>query len=326
MANVLGFDAGFGNIKLWDKNGGSVHASHVAQANRPRQVNTMSDEANQEALLIEFDDHRYYTGQYAGFEGLHVDSLSMERLLGSLEIRAVFYGAMTEHIEQHSKFRGSVSVVCGLPFGLLDEENFDSTESKMNEWVVGEHEWTANGQDYKINVSDLAIKSQAVGAVLDYGLTLKGGMNQGKGSQLQGDIGVVSIGYNTIELMGLSGVRQVQNLTTSSDLGVRRLLQRLNSDGLLSLSVLDSHLRDGNINGRLETALPEWSQSVTSYIGTEWGRRWRAFKKVIVVGGGAELLRDDLSDYFDGKAFVPDEPILTIARGLYKRGVADASG
>lgn len=322
MPHIIGFDAGFGNVKLWDKNGGSVHASHVSVVNRARLANTLSDA--EDAMIIEFDDYKFYTGQYAGFEGLHVDGLNMDRLLGSLEIRAVFYGAMTQHMAQHKKIRSTVSVMCGLPFGLLDTDSYENTLSRMNGWLMGDHEWTANGVTHSLTVSDVTIKSQAVGAVLDYGLTITGAINKGVGSLLQGEIGVVSIGYNTIELMGLSGVRQVQALTTSDNLGVRRLLEILNEDGLHSLSVLDSQLRDGNINGRLATVLPTWSQIVTSYIGTEWGRKWRAFQKVIVVGGGALLLREDMLAYFEGKAHVPDLPIESVSRGLYKRGVADA--
>ena len=39
-----------------------------------------------------------------------------------------------------------------------------------------------------------------------------------------------------------------------------------------------------------------------------------------MVGGGALLLRTQLLGYFDGKADLPDAPVLSIARGLYKLG------
>lgn len=39
---------------------------------------------------------------------------------------------------------------------------------------------------------------------------------------------------------------------------------------------------------------------------------------IVIVGGGAVLLKDSRPYKFNGKAFVPDRPVLAVARGLYK--------
>jgi hypothetical protein len=57
---------------------------------------------------------------------------------------------------------------------------------------------------------------------------------------------------------------------------------------------------------------------VSGQIEKQWGDRWRGFAQVILVGGGALLLRNQLSGYFRGKGHLPDEPVLAVARGLYK--------
>jgi len=36
------------------------------------------------------------------------------------------------------------------------------------------------------------------------------------------------------------------------------------------------------------------------------------------MGGGAILLKDSLPHRFNGRAFMPDEPVQAIARGLYR--------
>ena len=41
---------------------------------------------------------------------------------------------------------------------------------------------------------------------------------------------------------------------------------------------------------------------------------------MIVIGGGAVLLRDALTARYNGKSFMPDDPIMSVARGLYKLG------
>ena len=40
----------------------------------------------------------------------------------------------------------------------------------------------------------------------------------------------------------------------------------------------------------------------------------------IIIGGGAVLLRDALTARFNGRSFMPDDPIVSVARGLYKLG------
>ena len=37
-----------------------------------------------------------------------------------------------------------------------------------------------------------------------------------------------------------------------------------------------------------------------------------------MVGGGALLLRSQLTAYFRGKCVIPDEPVLAVARGMHK--------
>lgn len=62
--------------------------------------------------------------------------------------------------------------------------------------------------------------------------------------------------------------------------------------------------------------LPIWGREVSGAIEHAWGRSWRRFARVVVVGGGAIILNGQLA--FAGKAAVPDDPVLAIARGLYK--------
>ena len=77
---------------------------------------------------------------------------------------------------------------------------------------------------------------------------------------------------------------------------------------------LDGRLRAGALDTR--ATLPIWGREVSGAIEHTWGRSWRRFARVIVVGGGALLLNGQLA--FAANAAVPDDPILSIARGLYK--------
>jgi hypothetical protein len=56
---------------------------------------------------------------------------------------------------------------------------------------------------------------------------------------------------------------------------------------------------------------------VMGVIERQWGAVWRRFAAVLVMGGGAMLL-PNLPLKFSGKGYMPDNPVMAIARGLYK--------
>jgi hypothetical protein len=324
MSYIMGMDPGFGNFKLWSKRGGTVYAARVSRAAGRSFHDSlgMSDTAN-DAEAIEFEGNRYYTGDYAAYKGVSIDNLGFERLLGSAEIKALFYSTLTQHM-QLGAIKEPLSIQCGLPFGLMESTKFADTEKSMRDWLVGSHMWKIGNKRYTATVADVTVKSQAVGALLDFALNLNGGITEGAGARLKQEIGVLSIGHNTVEIMALSNSRLIENLTSEDRLGVRRLLDLLNRDGLYKSSELDIKLRENRMNGQLPGALSSWGEMVCSYIDSTWSRTWRRFEKVIIVGGGAMLLREPMQNFFEGKAYIPDNPIESIARGLYKRGVADA--
>ena len=83
-----------------------------------------------------------------------------------------------------------------------------------------------------------------------------------------------------------------------------------------SLGELDTQLRAGHLD--ISTALPIWEREVTGVIEKQWGTSWKRFAAVLIMGGGAILLKDNLPYAFNGKAYLPDEPVQAIARGLYR--------
>ena len=93
----------------------------------------------------------------------------------------------------------------------------------------------------------------------------------------------------------------------------------MNSSGWYSLGELDDRLRQNKLE--LGDALPIWAREVGGHIEQKWGARWQRFGQVVLSGGGAILLREHLLKQFNGKSYVPEEPVLATARGLYKLAV-----
>jgi hypothetical protein len=108
----------------------------------------------------------------------------------------------------------------------------------------------------------------------------------------------------------------LQRFTGGGTIGVRRLLELTNHEGLYSLGELDEKLRSGSLD--IREAVPVWQSEVTGFIEKNWGASYRRFSTVVVAGGGAKILRDGLLSRFKDKAFIPDDPVISTARGLYK--------
>lgn len=106
-------------------------------------------------------------------------------------------------------------------------------------------------------------------AVLHYPLTADGEMPQDKGPALKGEISVLSIGMNTVELLVVSNGAPVQWFIAGGTLGVRRLLELANQDGLYSLGELDAQLRQGTLD--VHDTVPVWQSEVTGFVEKNWG-------------------------------------------------------
>jgi hypothetical protein len=211
----------------------------------------------------------------------------------------------------------------GLPIGALMGDEAKVTQRAVRDVFVGEHRWTANGEAHRLTIENVIVASQPVGAMFDYLLTSRGEMTPDKRLVFKGEIGVLGIGMNTVDLLVVKGGAPVDRFIAGETIGVRRMLDLCNADGLYSLAELDDQLRAGTLD--TGTALPIWEREVLGLIEKQWGKFFKRFAVVVVVGGGAILLREAVLRRFGGKSWVPDDPVIATARGLYKYALMKAA-
>jgi hypothetical protein len=237
-----------------------------------------------------------------------VENLDFDRLTGSPEILALLYGALSRYDLPLDTF----GMIVGLPVASL----CDTDQQAVKGLLRGEHHWVVDSQGKTALIGNVLVTSQPVGAMFDYLLTMDGEMTQEKRLVFRGEIGVLSVGMNTVEMLVVSNGAPVQRFTAGGTLGVRRLLELTNHDGLYSLGELDARLRQGTLD--IHDAVPVWQSEVTGFVEKNWGSSYRRFQVIVVAGGGARILRDGLLMRFRDRAFIPDDPIISTARGLYK--------
>ncbi|MEM8859095.1 MAG: hypothetical protein AAGD96_12285 [Chloroflexota bacterium] len=108
------------------------------------------------------------------------------------------------------------------------------------------------------------------------------------------------------------------NKTAGKTYGVSDLLRMTDPEGLYTLAQLDEKLRDKVLD--ISQTEPLWTRNVLGNI-QQVGGDWKQAQRVILVGGGAALINGTFNNYFAGRAYRPDDPILSVVRGLYKMGV-----
>jgi len=320
---LFGEDLGMGANKLYGDPGGLELPSHVAVNGHQGVTKLTGLRHAAPPLLVRTQHGEFYVGNGAHDWGRPVENLDYDRLTGAPEMRALLYGAFTRYVQTYGPIPYPVRLIAGLPLEPLSGAQAKAHIRAVRAWLEGEHTWHADHQPYTITIDRVQVTSQPVGALFDYLLDEEGHYLPQRKKALKQEIGIISIGFNTVELLVVRDQKPVQRFTTGTTAGVRRLLEIVNQRGLYSLGELDTRLRQGRLP--LRDALPVWEREVTGVIERAWGSAWRRFARILVVGGGALLLGQDFFYRFQGKAFVPDQPVLSIARGLYKLGRLQAN-
>lgn len=220
-----------------------------------------------------------------------------------------------------TKLTATYDLVIGLPIAAATGPDADATRAAIKSNFVGFHQWTADDEPHTITIDSVGIGAQPVGALFDYLLTMSGDMPADrKAIYRTKEIGILGIGMNTVDLLVTQAGAPVEALTGSDTSGVRRLLELSNPSGLYTIAQLDDQLRAGTLD--TSTSLITWQHEVLGLIESIWSKYFKRFAAVICVGGGSILLRDALLKRFNGKSWMPDDPVMSTSRGLYKHAVS----
>lgn len=315
----LGEDLGMGANKLWGPAGGLQVVSQVA-SNGTRHLSDgiVGLKQRKRPIAVQFEMGSFYVGEGAHEHGRPVENLDFDRLTGAPEMRALLYASLAQYQDEHGPFDAPISLMAGLPLQMMMGDGAKAYQDGVKKWLRGVHEFEVDGITHRVEVEQARLTSQPVGALFDYVVNDQGEIQKDRAHAMLDEVGVISVGFNTLELLVVKDQGAVERFTAGNTVGVRRLLELMNRDGLFSLGELDEKLRAGRLREELKSALPIWSREVNGEIEKRWGGSFRRFGRVLIVGGGALLLKDALTSQFNGKAWIPDQPVMSIARGLWK--------
>jgi len=318
---TVAIDVGASALKIYSAQGDALIPAQVAVKNR-ELINQALFGINSDdtPALIESAAGAYWCGPNAHGYGGPIEAFSHDRF-DTVPTKALIYTALT--LIRQQGIDSPIRLVMGLPQGIAMGEGADARLGNVRKWLMddgGEHKWTASGVRQRARIADLLLTSQPRGALVD-AITDDTGSVTAQGRNLfKGRVGIISIGFNTLELMMMDGGQPMPALDAGEKLGVRKLLETLNTNHRRTAGQMDADLRKGRLILD-EKPLAGYWQRLQEHLDETWGDQWRDWDGIIAVGGGSILLRDQLRSVFGGRLIAVTDPVMATARGLYKLGL-----
>ncbi|WP_322794722.1 ParM/StbA family protein [Thermoflexus sp.] len=306
---IVAIDPGFGNVKGVADGKAVIMPSVVAVPAGPLGLAGMGMKAARKARRVAFDRGDFYVGPGARSWGHIVENMDFSRL-ASPEAEALLYAVLAELAPDGA----SVRMILGLPVPLLrDEAVARPALEALRARLVREHRFEVDGKAFSLRITALKAAAQPVGAWADWALDGEGRWANpaAKGAL----VGVMDLGFNTLDLYGIQGGRLEPRLVGGDKVGVRRLLDLSAPD--LPYHEADERLRAGRI--RSDDARNVWLSEVLGAAERVWNAA--RLDLVLLVGGGALLLRDRqdvIRRAFRAEVVIPEDPVTANARGLWK--------
>jgi hypothetical protein len=317
----IAFDPGFGNGKVALVADGELRTVVVSAVVGMGHTNigrlSIGDVGRQRRRRlpdqVTFDGVGYLVGEGTERYAAPMKGLDFLRLRGGPDVRALFYDCVY-HALGAGKHEAATMV--GLPVEVMaDEKQADATARALRDWMVGSHRFAVNGDEVSLVVDDVRLIAQPIGAFFAWGMNDAGQWIRGADA-LGASIGVLDIGFNTLDLFAVEGAEIAARYTDGDTLGMRRaaeyVIQAVDDAYGKSLSIYQAneliqspdpllYMAQGRVDLRplVEQALSRAASGILTFVQQpdKWGDG-RQFDHLLFAGGGAEALREQLNDQF----------------------------
>lgn len=300
--------------------GGFEKRSRGEDALRPIQI--VSDEG---AYLVGHNVERYTT---------LLERFDPSKYADSPELRAVARALLAQMVDGGPS---DVALIVALPVDVMMSLNAKETIKGIEAWLLGEHRFTYDGKEARVNVHAIKAMAQPVGAFFSWGLDLRGEWVRDEDDLTEASVAVLDSGFNTLDLLLVKQGRIEKRFTGGDNLGVRVAAQEI-ANALKarysidkSLIEVDAFIRQYIEKGKVQLiiagekvdlkpmirqALNSLATRTVDFVQDTWGNA-REFSYVLLAGGGALALDAPIRRHIPHATMLPD-PVHANAMGLAK--------
>lgn len=255
------------------------------------------------------------------------------RLGDSEQARALTYAILSQLAGPAHTLTASLMV--GFPVEvMMNRELATQLLRELRAWLVGEHRFTVDEQEYFIIITNIQVAAQPAGAFFAWGMS-----NTGKWVRSSDDLDVMvavgDLGFNTLDIIAVEGGSVVGKYSGGDTAGIRRaaelLMRQVKEKYEVSLSRYDAdkYLRtehpilscwrgEVDLAPLAAQALETAAAGIGDFMETRWGNG-KQFRYLLFTGGGSEMVRSHLLRRYPHAQILPN-PVLANALGLARYG------
>jgi plasmid segregation protein ParM len=322
-----GIDVGFGNVKGESDLCKIDFCSQIGEFS-PVKFSSGMEGATDPTLnmAIEYNGKRWFVGPSAVRQAVpqntieHTRTVTEEGQILMLSALGILAGNETQ-----------TNLVVGLPVKQYSDLKDRYIVQASGTHVFSYLTMTGEVKSKKvITVKNLKVLPQPFGTVFDIILDENGKVKDPKAAT--GKIGVVDIGYNTLDLLRADSLQYINKRSTSfSDYGMFAVYRELSSliQGRYHVEIppekLEQIVRRGTVNiaGRTQPindlkqqAFETVANVIASRIQSYWPDNWE-LDKIVITGGGAVHLGSFICPSF-AQSEISNDPLYSNVNGYYK--------
>ncbi len=329
MKRRVGADIGFGRYKVVDDRGRRESGLSVIGDFQP--LPSISGVENGKYLAVEYKDRRYYVGEAALIQSTPRATVDKRRNV-SEEGLILLNTALAVTMDEPSDH---IRLVVGLP--VL---HYEELKTDYKNIVMGQHRIAIIAPSGKIRfdktiiVDDARVLPQPMGTYFNLLLDDTGQMTAASKLYATGKVGIIDIGYNTLDPARIDGLDFIGFRSTSfSRMGMVTAYQELANiiyqDHHVEIATekMEAYLQQGylsvagkgvDLEHMKEAAFKTAAVKIASRIKSFWPDMWE-LDLIVLAGGGAELLGAYIKmDPEFARAIVVPEPMFANANGYLK--------
>lgn len=316
-----GVDVGYGYTKAISPLEKVIFPSVVGTVENIRYQSELA--RRREGRISELDGHSYFVGELAQTQSRLQFTLLDRSWIKSRQYRILFLTALGELRTAGGSEEAQFKVVTGLPVEYYQDKEVVAGP------ILGTHQIKINGRQRELKVVRLKVIPQPVGSLFHLILNSEGRIQGGEMARSR--VGIIDIGYYTTDFVLVDELEFIDKASGSINVGMGTVYQTLarkisEQFGFRNLSLprVERYLREEalRIHGKrreirplAEPVLAETAESILSQARTIWGEG-QDLDRVLITGGGAEVLKDYLSGY--PQAVIAEGPVTANAEGFLK--------